>query len=217
MEFTVENSLYTLTALTFMNTAVAIVKTCCTKRDPEPQPFDYELIYSIKEQINELKQDILDLHNQVNQANQQDESESVEQYQIIPPNRIIESEEAEQTQDTEQTHETEQTQDAPAITEDKHSALCRLLANNSSVYCSYKGTSFQAIFQLTPTAPHGYVIRDSQNNVYETPTDFSFTKKRQVNPNIHSDNGWDSVYIQKGENKKGNPKKLSLKKLVDPL
>lgn len=206
MEVTLENSLYTLTALTFMNTAVAIVRTCCTKRDPEPEPFDYELIHSIKEQINELKQDILDLHNKVTnqETNQQVESEDVVQYQIIPPNRI------------EPEVETEETKEPEAVG-DKHSALCRLLANNSSVYCSYKGTSFQGIFQLTPTAPHGYVIRDSQNNIYETPTDFSFTKKRQVNPNIHSDNGWDSVYIQKGENKKGNPKKLSLKKLVDPL
>lgn len=211
MEVTLENSLYTLTALTFVNTVVAIVRTCCAKRDPEPEPFDYELIHSIKEQINDLKQDILDLHNQITNTNQETnqpvDSEDVVQYQIIPPNRIESEDEV----------ETEETKEPAAVVEDKHSALCRLLANNSSVYCSYKGTSFQGTFQLTPTAPHGYVIRDSQNNIYETPTDFSFTKKRQVNPNIHSDNGWDSVYIQKGENKKGNPKKLSLKKLVDPL
>ena len=203
------------------------------KQTPEPPPFDYTILNDIKAQINTLKSDIIELRNTQIEM-QESDSEDVVQYQIIPPNRIIEQQElveqTEQSEDHDQTEnqdksekqeqqeqQQEQQQQQPVVQEDKHDALRRLLTNAAPVYCSYKGTHFEGTFNIKPTAPHGYVIRDSQNTEYNTPTDFSFTKKRQVNPNIHSDNGWDSVYIHSGVNKKGNPKKMSLKGLVDPL
>jgi hypothetical protein len=151
--------------------------------------------------INELQTQMLEISTSVTQIKALQDSEDdlevdVEQYQLIPPNKIEEAK-------------------AQIEQEDKHDILRKLLKDSAHVFCSYKGTQIDATFHLKETAPHGYVIRDSQNVEYETPTHFSFTKKREINPKIHSDNGWDSVYIHKGQTKKGKPKKLSLKALVD--
>jgi hypothetical protein len=222
-----ENMLQGLILFTFMKACVDILRGYCGQKSPDTLSYDpptniYDPavlteIMNVKEELNKIRQDISELINK-RQETPQSEQDDVVQYQIIPPNRIVESSLIESVPvEAVNTVNTVDTVVADVQQEDKHSALRRLLKNESAVYCSYKGTDFQGSFHIKPTSPHGYVIRDSQNFEYDTPTHFSFTKKRLVNPNIHSDNGWDSVYIHNGANKKGNPKKMSLKALVDPL
>lgn len=212
-------TLYTFALIGFIRTCLDIGLLCVNNHNDEDSDEDNHEDNHIQTEIENMKEMLVEIKNKLFEQTQIDvcseeveneqslpsENEEVEQYQLIPPNHIEEPSESQSEQKPEQ------------VQEDKHDVLCRLLKDGSEVYCSYKATTFMGTFHLKPNAPHGYVIRDVQNNEFATPTDFSFTKKRLINPKIHSDNGWDSIYIHKGTNKKGVPKKLSLKNLVEPL
>ena len=160
-----------------------------------------EQLTEIKSELVAIRLTLEEIQNKSDmQSTNQSEPEEVEQYQIPPPNMI-----------EEQPEQPEQKQ------EDKHDVIRRLIKEGTELYCTYKSTTLTGTFHLKESAPHGYVIRDVHNVEYDTPTHFSFTKKRLINPKIHSDNGWDSVYIHSGTNKKGEPKKVTLKTLVEPL
>jgi pyruvate/2-oxoglutarate dehydrogenase complex dihydrolipoamide acyltransferase (E2) component len=95
---------------------------------------------------------------------------------------------------------------------DRHAALKRLLLNKE-VHLTYKKQNFVAKIADKATAPHGYQIVCG-NEEYNTPSHFSYTKKLAVNPNIHSDNGWDSIYVVTGADARGKQTKLSLKEFI---
>jgi hypothetical protein len=95
---------------------------------------------------------------------------------------------------------------------DRHAALKRLLLNKE-VHLTYKKQTFVAKIAHKAEAPHGYQIVCGKDE-YNTPSHFSYAKKSTVNPNIHSDNGWDSIYVVTGVNAKGKQTKLSLKEFI---
>lgn len=97
---------------------------------------------------------------------------------------------------------------------DKHVMLKRALKSGESVYLSYKKTTFTAKFVVNAAAPHGYYLK-SDNTDYNTPSHFSFAKKSSVNPSIHSDNGWDSVYVLVPTSGNGKPSKVCLNDLIN--
>lgn len=103
---------------------------------------------------------------------------------------------------------------APSVTpeSDRHAALKRLLLNKE-VHLTYKKQTFVAKITHKAEAPHGYLIVCGKDE-YNTPSHFSYAKKSTVNPNIHSDNGWDSIYVITGTNAKGKQTKLSLKEFI---
>jgi hypothetical protein len=97
---------------------------------------------------------------------------------------------------------------------DKHVMLKGALKSGDAVYLSYKKTTFTAKFVLNAAAPHGYYLK-SDNTDYNTPSHFSFAKKSSVNPSIHSDNGWDSVYVLMPASGNGKPSKVCLNDLIN--
>jgi hypothetical protein len=97
---------------------------------------------------------------------------------------------------------------------DKHVMLKGALKSGDAVYLSYKKTTFTAKFVLNASAPHGYYLK-SDNTDYNTPSHFSFAKKSSVNPSIHSDNGWDSVYVLMPASGNGKPSKVCLNDLIN--
>ena len=97
---------------------------------------------------------------------------------------------------------------------DKHVMLKGALKSGDAVYLSYKKTTFTAKFVLNAAAPHGYYLK-SDNTDYNTPSHFSFAKKSSVNPSIHSDNGWDSVYVLTPASGNGKPSKVCLNDLIN--
>lgn len=100
---------------------------------------------------------------------------------------------------------------APVSADDKHALLRKRFKNGQAVFLTYKKTTFTAKFIVDAKAQHGYVLR-SDSVDYQTPSHFSYAKKSGVNPNIHSDNGWDSVYVLVPTN--GKEKKCSLKEFI---
>ena len=97
---------------------------------------------------------------------------------------------------------------------EKHVMLKGALKSGDAVYLSYKKTTFTAKFVLNASAPHGYYLK-SDNTDYNTPSHFSFAKKSSVNPSIHSDNGWDSVYVLMPASGNGKPSKVCLNDLIN--
>ena len=96
---------------------------------------------------------------------------------------------------------------------DRHAKLKRRLLNKE-IHLTYKNTTFTAWIKNSPTAPHGYLIVSGKNE-YNTPSHFSYAMKSSINPTIHSDNGWDSVYVFTGEvTEKGKKIKQSLKEFI---
>lgn len=128
-------------------------------------------------------------------------------------------------QDKEQSQDKEQEQPAPkkakqqkviVINElkpvtpkqdDKHSQLIAHLKIDEEVTMTYKKQTFTAKFIARSTAQHGYVLK-SGNAEYNTPSDFSRAKKFSINDKIKSDNGWDTVTVQR------NGTKLTLNELI---
>lgn len=108
-----------------------------------------------------------------------------------------------------QTQQTQQTQ-SPEV--DRHALLKRLLLNKE-VHLKYKKTVFTATIIAKADAPHGYTIVCGQDQ-YNTPSHFSYAKKFAMNPSIHSDNGWDSLYVVTGTNEKGKQTKQSIKEFI---
>ena len=103
---------------------------------------------------------------------------------------------------------------AAVSADDKHALLRKKFKNDQAVFLTYKKTTFTAKFVVDPKAQHGYVLR-SDSVDYQTPSHFSYAKKSGVNPNIHSDNGWDSVYVLVPTN--GKEKKCSLKEFIQTV
>jgi len=97
--------------------------------------------------------------------------------------------------------------------DEKHKRLLSKLQPNTEVYMSYKKTTFTAKFVLKPSAPHGYVF-EAGSETFQTPTQFSFKRKHTLNPEISSDNGWDTVYVITGKTDKNKDIKKSLNELI---
>ena len=100
-----------------------------------------------------------------------------------------------------------------AKVEEKHKRLLQRLTPGQLVYVSYKKTTFPATFILKPTAPHGYVF-EAGTETFLTPSQFSFKRKHALNPEVSSDNGWDTVYIITGRTEKNKDIKKSLNELI---
>lgn len=97
--------------------------------------------------------------------------------------------------------------------EEKHKRLIAKLTPGTNVYVSYKKTTFIATFTLKPTAPHGYVFKAGTEE-FVTPTQFSYKRKHSLNPEMSSDNGWDTVYVITGHNTKGKDIRKTLNDLI---
>lgn len=91
---------------------------------------------------------------------------------------------------------------------DKHSQLIASMKNNEEVSMTYKKQPFTATFIVKVDAQHGYVLK-SGTAEYNTPSHFSHAKKVAINDKIKSDNGWDTVTV----NRNGN--KLTLNELIN--
>ena len=100
-----------------------------------------------------------------------------------------------------------------AKVEEKHKRLLQRLTPGQLVYVSYKKTTFPATFRLLPSAPHGYVF-EAGTESFLTPSQFSFKRKHALNPEVSSDNGWDTVYIVTGQNEKNKDIKKSLNEVI---
>jgi len=100
-----------------------------------------------------------------------------------------------------------------AKVEEKHKRLLQRLTPGQLVYVSYKKTTFHASFRLLPSAPHGYVF-EAGTETFMTPSQFSFKRKHSLNPEVSSDNGWDTVYIVTGRTDKNKDIKKSLNELI---
>jgi hypothetical protein len=83
---------------------------------------------------------------------------------------------------------------------DKHAQLIAHLKNNEEVSMTYKKQTFTATFIVRSDSQHGYVLK-SGTTEYNTPSDFSRGKKITINDKIKSDNGWDTVTVQRNGNK----------------
>ena len=83
---------------------------------------------------------------------------------------------------------------------DKHAQLIASLKNNEEVSMTYKKQTFTATFIVRSDSQHGYVLK-SGTAEYNTPSDFSRGKKITINNKIKSDNGWDTVTVQRNGNK----------------
>ena len=103
-----------------------------------------------------------------------------------------------------------------AKVEEKHRRLVRCLTPGQQVFVSYKKTTFPASFRLLPSAPHGYVF-EAGTESFLTPSQFSFKRKHALNPEVSSDNGWDTVYVITGKNEKNKDIKKSLNDLIAVL
>jgi len=103
-----------------------------------------------------------------------------------------------------------------AKVEEKHRRLVRCLTPGQQVFVSYKKTTFPASFRLLPSAPHGYVF-EAGTESFMTPSQFSFKRKHALNPEVSSDNGWDTVYVITGQNEKNKDIKKSLNDLIAVL
>ena len=103
-----------------------------------------------------------------------------------------------------------------AKVEEKHKRLLQRLTPGQLVYVSYKKTTFPATFRLLPSAPHGYVF-EAGTESFLTPSQFSFKRKHALNPEVSSDNGWDTVYIVTGQNEKNKDIKKSLNEVIAVL
>ena len=99
--------------------------------------------------------------------------------------------------------------------DDKHTRLLAALPANSEVHITYKKQTWSAIFTPKEDSAHGYVFT-ANNETYNTPSHFSTHVKKQINPAIQADNGWDSIYIVTGTTKSGKPAKVSLNELINP-
>lgn len=100
-----------------------------------------------------------------------------------------------------------------AKVEEKHKRLLQRLTPGQLVYVSYKKTTFPATFRLLSSAPHGYVF-EAGTESFLTPSQFSFNRKHALNPEVSSDNGWDTVYIVTGQNEKNKDIKKSLNDVI---
>jgi hypothetical protein len=99
------------------------------------------------------------------------------------------------------------------VGDDKHARLLAALPANSEVHITYKKQTWSAIFTPKEDSAHGYVFVANEEN-YNTPSHFSTHVKKQINPAIQADNGWDSIYIVTGTTKSGKPAKVSLNELI---
>ena len=111
-----------------------------------------------------------------------------------------------------QPQQQQQQQQTQAQETDRHALLKRLLLNKE-VHLKYKKTVYTATIMAKADAPHGYTIVCGQDH-YNTPSHFSYAKKFAMNPSIHSDNGWDSLYVVTGTNEKGKQTKQSIKEFI---
>jgi len=100
------------------------------------------------------------------------------------------------------------------VGDDKHARLLAALPANSEVHITYKKQTWSAIFTPKEDTAHGYVFVANEEN-YNTPSHFSTHVKKQINPAIQADNGWDSIYIVTGTTKSGKPAKVSLNELIN--
>ena len=138
--------------------------------------------------------------------------EAISNIELKPLNQESEEESEEDSEEDSEEEpllvETTKVEEVPAVEVDKHAILRQLLKEQQQVYVSYKKTTFAATYELKSSAPHGYVFK--YNNVeYVTPTQFSYKMKKSLNPNLVSDNGWDTVYILDEANKKHSLKSLT--------
>jgi len=160
--------------------------------------------------------------NEEEEEEQEEEEKEEEQQDIMPspvlnkvptstPNNeqetenvIIEEPETQtqlQNQEKEQEQKQEQDTDGLKVRFDKHKQLISVLTNGDIVKLTYKKQDFIATMKVNPAAQHGYVLV-SGDAEYNTPSHFSHAKKSTINPNIRSDNGWDSVYVFRGGEKR---------------
>jgi hypothetical protein len=211
-------ALGTFTAVKFLLDAL----TCmCTRKSKK-----YELLLS---EIAELKAQneriIAGLYSEAEYVSETQEEEQVQEEQA-------------QDQDQEQVH-AEQVQTTQAYTEgnpiierpiaqtntivdelshsakveEKHKRLLQRLTPGQLVFVSYKKTTFPATFSLKSDAPHGYVF-EAGTETFLTPSQFSFKRKHALNPEVSSDNGWDTVYIISGRTEKNKDIKKSLNEVI---
>jgi len=97
--------------------------------------------------------------------------------------------------------------------DEKHKQLMAKLEQGKQVHVSYHKTTFNAVYEVDDSAPHGYVFK-TEHEIYYTPSQFSLAKKQALNPDVTADNGWDSVYIIAGKTEKNKDNKKSLNSLI---
>jgi hypothetical protein len=103
-----------------------------------------------------------------------------------------------------------------AKVEEKHKRLVQRLTPGQQVFVSYRKTTFPATFMLNPSAPNGYVF-NAGTETFLTPSQFSFKRKHSLNPEVSSDNGWDTVYVITGKTEKNKDIKKSLNEIIATL
>lgn len=104
---------------------------------------------------------------------------------------------------------------SPVAKNANHAKVLRHLLNRD-VYVSYKGKVVVGKIKAKSASPHGYIVQ-CESDEYNTLSNFSFSKKSAINPNLTSDSGWDSVYVVTGATEKGKQIKKSIRAFVADL
>lgn len=179
----------------------ALIKNLCTRRD------NTELLDAIEDMKDTLLYAITNLDRNGTVC-ESESDHNMETFESESNDSEDESEQDKEKQDKEKQDKEKEQVKTEEI--DKHAILRQKLKENQQVFVSYKKTTFVAIYETKISAPHGYVFKYN-NEEYVTPSQLSFKLKRSLNPNIISDNGWDTVYINDANDDK---KKHTLKSLT---
>jgi hypothetical protein len=174
-------------------------------------------LYSEAEYVSETQEEVQEERAQEERAQEERAQEEQEQEQVqaeqvqttqayTEGNPIIE-------RPTAQTNTIVDELSHSAKVEEKHKRLLQRLTPGQLVYVSYKKTTFPATFTVKTDAPHGYVF-EAGTETFLTPSQFSFKRKHALNPEVSSDNGWDTVYVITGRTEKNKDIKKSLNELI---
>lgn len=186
----------------------------------EELEFTLDQLQATVERMNSY---ITQIHFQVcanpqNDGSQSEQSQSEQSQSQSESEQSQEQSQSEQSQEQSQSQSQEQAQDeelqpqVPTVEtiktpKDKHTQLIAALKHGDTVSLKYKKQAFDATFIIQPTAQHGYLLKCGATE-YNTPSHFSYAKKLTLNEKLHSDNGWDTVYVTRDK------KKVSLNALL---
>lgn len=150
-------------------------------------------------------------HEEEEQQQQQQDEEEEQDAAAEGDTPLVEEAEAEDVPVEQEDHK--DTNSQSTTSDDKHGLLRQRLANGAEVHVLYKKKVTTANYEVSPDASHGYVFKYNGAD-YTTPSHFSTYIKKQANPAVQADNGWDSIYIITGAAANGKPIKASLNELI---
>lgn len=191
-------------AMEQMNEQITDIRLCLQEQEQsQEEEQSQEQSQTTQESQTEEEQ------SQEEQSQEEQSEEEQSQEQEPPPLNVIVNPPTKPKKEKQERQEQKEQSKALVINEikpvspkqpDKHTQLIAHLKNNENVAMTYKKQTFTATFIVRSDSQHGYVLK-SGTAEYNTPSDFSRAKKMTINDKIKSDNGWDTVTVQRDGNK----------------